>query len=461
MGEPGRFSLERLVAIAANRRVSLVAAAVAIAVAVALGRETISEIPEIVEASYGYDAQLRATHLNRSILTGSLPVTFVDVDDEALQAWADATRTTPRSKIGELITRLAAKKPSVIFVDFDMSGALQGPGDEELGKALAAYPNDAPPLLLTKALTPLSCPKGICSASACPSAPAGSLDVSPFEHTVAKSSNIHWVSSLFAPDGDGVVRSWRLWEPTCKEGKISVLPSPQLAALSFASSGHPDASKLHRYLAYAAMKAQGIEALKPDWPKNAEARQALIPFLIRGSSKERVSGWMGDQGFRYQRVRAINLLRDDVADTAIAGRAIVVGASYGPDSFKTPFGTMPGAALIANAVAVAPAVLEVEPSSSVLLFLLSLALTTLYAVLAKTLRAIPAGFVILALSYIWLSLTTYWLNPADSVQTISYALLLLGAFLAIESVLEILIELPRHGLSALLRARGGKEPSGH
>ena len=93
--------------------------------------------------------------------------------------------------------------------------------------------------------------------------------------------------------------------------------------------------------------------------------------------------------------------------------------------------------------------------------LLSLALTTLYAVLAKTLRAIPAGFVILALSYIWLSLTTYWLNPADSVQTISYALLLLGAFLAIESILEILIELPRHGLSALLRARGGKEPSGH
>ena len=53
---------------------------------------------------------MRATHLNRSLVTHSLPVTFVDVDDEALNAWADATRTTPRAKIAALIERLDERR---------------------------------------------------------------------------------------------------------------------------------------------------------------------------------------------------------------------------------------------------------------------------------------------------------------------------------------------------------------
>jgi CHASE2 domain-containing sensor protein len=187
----------------------------------------------------------------------------------------------------------------------------------------------------------------------------------------------------------------------------------------------------------------------------------LIPFLIEGASHERVSGWMGDRGFRYQRVRALSLLNGEVADTAIKDRVVVLGASYGPDTFKTPFGTMPGSALIANAIAVAPAILDTQPVSAFFLFVVSFLLATAYAVIAKTLRAIPAGFAILALSYVWLSLATYWLNPADAVQTVSYALLMLGAFLAIESAIEILLELPSHGLSAFLRTRSGSGPSKH
>lgn len=145
------------------------AAVLALVAALALGREAISEIPEIVEAGYGYDAELRATHLNRSLVTHSLPVTFVDVDDEALNAWSDATRTTPRAKIAALIERLAAQHPSVIFVDFDLSsGVMALPGDTDLAKTLNTYPRNGPPLLLTRAMRSLPCPEGVCSASARP-----------------------------------------------------------------------------------------------------------------------------------------------------------------------------------------------------------------------------------------------------------------------------------------------------
>ena len=461
MGEPGRFSLERIAAAVSNRRVSFIAAVLALIAALALGRESISAIPEIVEAGYGYDAQLRATHLNRSLVTHSLPVTFVDVDDEALNAWADATRTTPRAKIAALIERLAAQHPSAIFVDFDLSGAMNSAGDTDLAKSLDTYPRNGPPLLLTRATRYLTCPEGVCSASACATATQNKLEASPFEETVSKNPNVRWVSSLFAADGDGIVRSWRLWEPACKEGKIAAFPSPQLAALALAGPERAGAAKLDDYLAYAAQQAQGIPAAQPVWPKNADAREALIPFLIEGASHERVSGWMGDRGFRYQRVRALSLLNGEVADTAIKDRVVVLGASYGPDTFKTPFGTMPGSALIANAIAVAPAILDTQPVSAFFLFVVSFLLATAYAVIAKTLRAIPAGFAILALSYVWLSLATYWLNPADAVQTVSYALLMLGAFLAIESAIEILLELPSHGLSAFLRTRSGSGPSKH
>lgn len=63
---------------------------------------------------------------------------------------------------------------------------------------------------------------------------------------------------------------------------------------------------------------------------------------------------------------------------------VVLGASYGPDTFKTPFGTMPGSALIANAVAVAPAILT-QPVSAFFLFVVSFLIAIAYAVIAKTL----------------------------------------------------------------------------
>ena len=82
--------------------------------------------------------------------------------------------------------------------------------------------------------------------------------------------------------------------------------------------------------------------------------------------------------------------------------------------------------------------------------------------MAKTFRTIPAAVIILTFSYLWLTLATYWLNPADAVHTISFALVILGAFLAMKSVIEIGWDLTAgEGLRACLRRRKASAPAEH
>jgi CHASE2 domain-containing sensor protein len=455
MSEPGRFSLEKLVTELPSGFATLIAAVLAFLAALFLGRETLTKIPELIEASYGYDAQLRATVKNRSLATKGLPVTFVDIDDVAVRLWGDATRTTPRKKIADLIARLAENRPALIFVDFDLSGASLSDGP--LQELLANYAPTSPPLLLTREIKPLDCPEGGCGGAQCAgaadAAPSGAAEdpVLPFKAVTAGKPNILWVSSVFHPDGDGIVRSWRLWEFICENGAPVLLPSPQLVAAALAGKAPAGKDRLDGYLRSldhdGSQSANGEET----WPRNRNAREALIPFLIGGASTSHVSDWLETSEFRYQRVRAMSVLSDDVAPSAIKDRVIVIGASYGPDKLKTPFGVMPGAALIANAVAVAPAVLDTAPRPWVAT-LLALVLASAYGYIAKTFRAVPAAVLILFLSYLWLSAATYLLNPADAVNTVGTALVILGAFLALESVIEIVIGfIEGKGFSSLLR----------
>lgn len=456
MSEPGKFSLEKLVASAPRRPATLIAALLALIAALFLTKESITEIPELVETSYGYDNQLRATLKNRSIGASSLPVTFVDVDDAAINAWGDATRTTPREKLADLVRTIAAKQPSLIFVDFDLSGVSPNDGDAKLDDVLEKYSKTAPPLLVTRVIRPAECHHGKCDSKICESEHGGGLSPSPFEKVTSGKDNVYWVSSVFTPDSDGVVRSWRLWETFCSDGALTTLPSAQLVAVALVGPSAPGREKLAKYmLAVGDHAPAGAAADKLDWPRNVEARDALIPFLIGGSSNSPVSDWLGSAGFRYQRVRAQSLLLDQVAESAIKDRVVVIGASYGADKLKTPLGVMPGAALLANAIAVAPSILDTPPNHPALRMLLTLILAACYGAIAKQLRPIPAAVAIAALSYVWLSIATYILNPADAVSTVGLALIVLGAFLALESFIEIVIDVINgEGWSALMRKRG-------
>lgn len=468
MSEPGRFSLEKLVSALPFGRITLMAAVLTLLASCFMNRELLIKIPELVETSYSYDAQLRATVKNRTLATDGNAVTFVDVDDAALKAWSDASHTTPRSKVADLIAKLVQKKPALIFVDFDLSGVSSGDGDQALRQLLDNYGPTAPPLLLTREVKTSECSEQPCLADPCKE-PAhqdsdgdNAFTALPFDAIADKKSNIFWVASTVFPDSDGVVRRWMLWDAVCKKGARQLWPSPQLAAAALAGRNLADGkTRLETYLKTldaetAARTAGGLAANLP-WPRNLEAREALIPFLIGGSSQSRVSDWSAGSGFRYQRVRALSLLDDEVADSAFKGRTVVLGASYGSDKFMTPFGMMPGAALLANAIAVAPEVLDRAPVSTMLLTVLSLVLAACYATIAKVFRPIPAAVIILFLSIFWLSIATYFLNPADAVATSSMALIVLGSFLTIDTILEMAEDVHQgKGLAVLFRKAGSK-----
>jgi CHASE2 domain-containing sensor protein len=456
MSEPGRFSLEWLVAELPAKRTTFLAALVVAIVAVFWGRELLIKIPELVETSYGYDAQLRATVANRSLAMDGLPVTFVDVDDAAIRAWGGATRTMPREKLAALMASVAKKQPKLIFLDFDLSGTATGDGDQKFGDFVRAYPATSPPLLLTAEVLPLECKGEQCSSKPCDAKvePKVRLSATPFDQIVSGKQNALWVSSRFLPEEDGVVRSWHLWDYACGEQRVGALASAQLAAAALSASNGDGRQRLERYLKYIAQPDPGDDGI---WPKNKEAQDALIPFLIGGSATAEVSDLLRSGNFRYQRVHAESVLDDQVADSALKDRIIVIGASYGPDKFATPFGVMPGATLMANAISVAPAILANAPRHRTVIALM-LVLALIYGAIAKTFRAIPAALVIGIFSFIWLSLATYWLNPADAVNTVSLALMTLGAFLALESVIEIFVDVfEGKRLSAILRSP--KEPN--
>ncbi len=463
MSEPGRFNLENLVAALPIGRVTLLAAALAIVAAGLLSRETLIRIPEFFEIGFGYDSQLRSTLSNRGQSTDSIDVTLVDIDDAALASWSTATHTTPRDKLATLIDKIVSKGPALVFVDFDLSGVSQVNGDDKLKATLTAYKPDSPPLLLTGPFREPSCADIACTKQACkPAARVDGIDALPFEDATAGKANIIWVSSSFLPDGDGVVRNWLLWRSTCKNGIAQTAPSPQLAAAALLWRKQPDG---RADLAEGARRLQGYlpapDSSSPgtgDWPANTEAYAAPIPFIIDSNLQAKASNWRAASGYRFQRVSALSLDKDQVADEAIKRRAVVLGASYGADKFLTPVGAMPGAALFANAIAVAPAVLNHRPASAGLLFLLSLVLAACYGIFAKLLRAIPAGLLIFVLSYCWLSVTTYLLIPSDAVEVTSRALIYFGVFLAFDALLEMAEAYKHVGwLGALLR----HPPDGH
>ncbi|MFA5955111.1 CHASE2 domain-containing protein [Hyphomicrobium sp.] len=460
--EPGRISLESLVSNLPFGLATFLAGILAVFAAFYFSRETLSKIPELLNINFGYDRQLRDTMPNRGMSTGGLPVTFVDVDAAAVEKWSPATRTTPREKISAIVQKLLDQKdknPKLIFVDFDLSGGALDASDKPLLDYLARYPPDAPPLLLTRSLQPLDCEAGECAEQRCAgidNQEAGTKSTgdgtTSFASRTAGKANVIWVASVFAPDKDGVVRSWRRWEAICREGSPILLPSPGLVASALASAHPAGLACLAKYLEqHGKTDLQVTGQCQKTWPANKGPYQELLPFIIGGPAQARVSDWMSTNEFRYQRIRAESLLENQVAETSFDNRVVVIGASYGPDKLATPLGMMPGAAVIANSIAVAPVVLDTMPAVfATVAFTLGLGVAFIW--IAKFFRALPAAGLILALSYVWLSLATSALSASDAINVLSKAFGLLGVFLAIESLVEIAVDFFKgEGFRALLR----------
>ena len=101
---------------------------------------------------------------------------------------------------------------------------------------------------------------------------------SEFLETVVKPSPVlHWASSLIQRDEDGVLRNWRLYEPTCLEQAPNVVPS--VALLSWALIRQPpmdgEPFSVQRFLAEFGVGSD---------PRQGSASTAMAPHGVIGPS---------------------------------------------------------------------------------------------------------------------------------------------------------------------------------
>ncbi len=338
------------------------------------------------------DKMIRLAEATTAALDNSPAFVLVDIDDATWQSW-HTPLITPRDKLAGLIQRVASYRPMLIVVDVDLSfpgGTPTAGADDPLKSYFAAYPPDAPPLLLVRSLVS-------------PDAATGSLYPSPrptdYDAATASRPNIAWAAPRFEEDDDGKVRRWRLFEVVCDNGKPAAVPSLHLAASLIARAAlfgrEPgDDAPLPAKLAPLVPATCAERAANPgpvtisDFPKDApitiddenvaarasqgeirgrataEDVRSRIIYRVRWQNDAIALGPMVDPaGVGATPLVAVRpadvVLNLPVAAGATAGegpglanRIVVISGSYADsgDWHRTPIGPMPGALLIINAI---------------------------------------------------------------------------------------------------------------
>jgi len=380
------------------------------------------------------DLMIRWTSNFAGATRDAIPVTLIDVDAEAMAIYGAPDRI-PRGLIAGLLDLAREKKAAGVFVDVDLSK----PGPDPLAEAalrarLADWPADAPPVALALRFRA--------------EGPTQALAAQPmvFADAVAGRADIRAAASLALTDGDGVARRWTLSQTDCAAGRA--YPSPQL--LAFAAAQRAPGAALDAYLGWRARAACGKDAgPRPDWPRNP-AETANISFLFDGAAgglAPEVRGVDGRETALFRRIPARSLIDAkgaplppaSVSGEPFAGRFVIVGASHGEshDLHMTPLGRMPGAVVVANAVAGAPAILGAAPLGRLGRTLIALALFAALAAATARLRAAVAGLVVTLLCLAALPILGRLVAPSSALEIVAAALAMLAGFAALETLLEI------------------------
>ncbi|MFG1345201.1 CHASE2 domain-containing protein [Xanthobacter autotrophicus DSM 431] len=338
-----------------------------------------------------------------AVLSGAthdaIPVTLIDIDPSTMAALGHP-QTTPREVLAGLLALAAAKHAGGIFLDMDTSRPGSPAGDAALAGFLAAYPPDAPPLALARRLGALD--------QAGASVDALAEQPSLLDATVRGKPNVIWAASVSRIDEDRVVRRWQLSHTSCSPGAGATLPSPQLFAAAVAGA-HP--RPLSDIQAFADSRTQavctpGTAAAAPAWPRNPD-QSAAIAFLIPDGPDLAAPQFIARDGRQvplFRRVPARALMTASgavvspqaVADDLLRGRFVIIGASHAEsmDGHLTPIGFLPGALIVANAVATAPAVLSGQPVGPIGATLIALTLLGALVAITSRLRPLAAGLVV-------------------------------------------------------------------
>jgi CHASE2 domain-containing sensor protein len=341
----------------------------------------------------------RMIRLADQVGTTTLPtpaITLIDIDDATWLEWG-ANVVTPRDRIAVLLHRIAASQPLAIVLDVDLSYP-DPKGEGVLYGVLQNYPDNAPPLILVRALKHLALKPHappeqritiyeLPFEGKVPVLEGKDASVDGKEPTVGSQvpavkgkENITFAAPLFERDADGLVRRWRLFVQTCIDNHPQVVPAAHVAAAVLAReavahktntlAAHPIWQKLSSNLA--AFNADNCEATRPieKGVIAADTEFARKIAVDRTDASTRIIyrvGWrngaaalgpsivMDGIHMPLVSVRPARLVTSPEATTPIpglVGHIVIVGGSFADsgDWHQTPLGRMPGSLLLANAI---------------------------------------------------------------------------------------------------------------
>jgi CHASE2 domain-containing sensor protein len=381
-----------------------------------------------------------------SVLSGAtrqaIPVTIIDIDDATLVR-AGATDRAPRDLIAGLTNLAASKKASGIVLDLDTSRAGQNiSADKALTDLVASYPPGAPLLMYAR--------RFVESAG---KQPATELDLTPLpsilDDGAANKPNVLSVSSVAPLDGDRVIRRWQLSQTVCDGSKSVSYASPQLAALALHEREEGARAALDQFLVARTAQRCGASSQSIRWPRNPDMT-ASIWFLFGAGAADAPVTMIEKGGAPMPLVRHIpahSLLGQDgrvapsraISDQIFAGRLVVIGSSH-LDSFDThitPLGAMPGAFVIANSIASAPATLSAPRIPSIIQTLIAMAIFGVLALLTRPLRALAATIVVIGIMIVLLAVLGRMMAPSSALTIALTATALLALFSGLKALYEI------------------------
>ncbi|BCA54598.1 hypothetical protein W02_17380 [Nitrospira sp. KM1] len=332
---------------------------------------------------------------------------FVDIDEATYQQWGEQL-FVPRDKLLALIRFAVVAQAKLLVVDTELTkrvalvpaqtGGLSpreagGDADELLKNYLGSYSRLLPqgdgaesrvPVIFVRSIgQPLlqpdadgRIPDGTqheTAASISEERPSEFL-----ESTLANSIVLHWASALIERDDDGVVRDWRLFEPTCIKGTPNVTPSIALLAWALVRQPELDGGAFavtrfrsglrERFAPPDTFCTRMASAGIPD-PKARPSKawrlidrslgKPVVLSLNPDDLEHRVFyKFLPDsvQAELFSRVRA-SIITDPPVGRPLSpdwlkGKIVVIGSSYGAahDRHVTPLGEMPGGLVVINEI---------------------------------------------------------------------------------------------------------------
>ena len=331
---------------------------------------------------------------------------FFDIDERTYRAWGEPL-FVPRDKLLELI-RFAAEAPAkLLVIDVELAKHVPLAGRTLSAVATASAPSHPvdPDQALAAYLrrytgesqraeagtqSPSSFPHMIFARTVGPRAPpdvgmkdfpdVGALrDERPsefLEDVVSVSKVLHWASPLSDRDEDGLVRNWRLFEPTCLDRTPHAIPS--MALLSWAvlrtplmSQGAFTPASFEEELRrrFAPPTATCVPAGSSPVASNASSPEPWVLYdgilrkrLVLSSRpsdleqrifyKFQTSTSLADSFSRVPALLITERGSQPVSPELVAGKTVVIGSNYeaGKDLHQTPIGEMAGAMVVINQI---------------------------------------------------------------------------------------------------------------